>query len=68
MLIERKTVELKREYVDDIKKTAAAFANCDGGTVYIGIDDDGSVCGVLDADATMLCVTNALRDAIRPDI
>ena len=67
MLIECKTVELKREYVDDIKKTAAAFANCDGGTVYIGIDD-GSVCGVLDADATMLRVTNALRDAIRPDI
>lgn len=68
MLIEGKTVELKREYVDDIKKTAAAFANCDGGTVYIGIDDDGSVCGVADADATMLRVTNALRDAIRPDL
>ena len=68
MLIEGKTVELKREYVDDIKKTAAAFANCDGGTVYIGIDDDGSVCGVPDADATMLRVTNALRDGIRPDM
>ncbi len=68
MLIESKTVELKREYVDDIKKTAVAFANCDGGTVYIGIDDDGSVCGVPDADATMLRATNALRDAIRPDI
>ncbi len=68
MLIEGKMVELKREYVDDIKKTAAAFANCDGGTVYIGIDDDGSVCGVPDADATMLRVTNALRDAIRPDM
>ena len=68
MLIEGKTVELKREYVDDIKKTAAAFANCDGGTVYIGINDDGSVCGVPDADATMLRVTNALRDTIRPDM
>ncbi len=68
MLIEGKTVELKREYVEDIKKTAAAFANSDGGTIYIGIDDDGSVCGVPDADATMLRVTNALRDAIRPDM
>ena len=68
MLMEGKTVEFKREYVDDIKKTAAAFANCDGGTVYIGIDDDGSVCGVPDADAAMLRVTNALRDAIRPDV
>ena len=68
MLIEGKTVELKREYVDDIKRTVAAFANCDGGTVYIGIDDGGSVCGVPDADATMLRVTNILRDAIRPDV
>ena len=68
MLIEGKTVELKREYVDDIKKTVAAFANCDGGTVYIGIDDAGLVCGAPDADATMLRVTNAVRDAIRPDV
>ncbi len=68
MLIEGKTIELKREYVDDIKKTAAAFANCDGGTIYIGIDDDGLICGVPNADATILRVTNALRDAIRPDI
>ena len=68
MLIEGKTVEFKREYVDDIKKTVVAFANCDGGTVYIGINDDGSVCGVPDADAIMLRVTNALRDAIRPDV
>ena len=68
MLIEGKTVELKREYVDDVKKTVAAFANCDGGTIYIGISDDGSVCGVPDADVTMLRVTNALRDAIRPDV
>lgn len=68
MLIEGKTVELKREYVDDVKKTVAAFANCDGGTVYIGINDDGSVCGVPDADATMLRITNTLRDAIRPDV
>ena len=65
MLIEGKTVELKREYVEDIKKTVVAFANCDGGMVYIGINDDSSVCGVPDADATMLCVTKAFRDAKR---
>ena len=68
MFIESKTVELKREYVDDIKKAVVAFANCDGGTIYIGVNDDGSVCGVPDADAVMLRVTNALRDAIKPDV
>lgn len=66
--MENKTTEYKREYVDDIKNTIIAFANCDGGTLYIGIDDDGSICGVEDVDGTMLRVTNAIRDAVRPDI
>ncbi len=57
MLTESKTVELKREYVEDIKKKVVAFANSEGGTIYIGINDDGSVCGVSDADSTMLRVT-----------
>ena len=65
---ENKTTELKREYVDDIKNTVIAFANCDGGTLYIGVNDDGSVCGVDDVDDVMLRVTNAIRDAVRPDV
>lgn len=68
MFTENKTTELKREYVDDIKNTAIAFANCDGGTLYVGIEDDGTVRGVEDADGTMLRVTNAIRDAVRPDL
>ena len=68
MMIENKTTEFKREYIDDIKNTVIAFANCDGGTIYIGIHDDGSICGVADVDGTMLRVANAIRDAIRPDI
>ena len=68
MLTENKTTEFKREYVDDIKKTIIAFANSEGGTLYIGINDDGTVCGVDDVDNTMLRVTNAIRDAVRPDI
>jgi ATP-dependent DNA helicase RecG len=68
MFIENKTIEFKREYVEDIKNTVIAFANCDGGTIYIGINDDGTVCGVNNVDDTMLRVTNAIRDAIHPDI
>ena len=68
MFTENKTTELKREYVDDIKNTAIAFANCDGGTIYVGIEDDGTVRGVDDADGTILRVTNAIRDAVRPDL
>ena len=65
---ESKTIEFKREYTDDIKKTVVAFANSDGGTIYIGIQDDGIITGVSDADDTILRMTNTVRDAIRPDV
>ena len=68
MIMENKTTEFKREYVDDIKNTVIAFANCDGGILLIGVDDDGTVCGISDMDGTMLRVTNAIRDAVRPDV
>lgn len=68
MLAESKTIELKREYSDQIKKTVIAFANSDGGTVYIGINDDGSIRGLPDPDSVMLSASNAIRDAISPDI
>ena len=45
---ENKNTEFKREYVDEIKKTIVAFANTDGGTLYIGINDDGTVSGIED--------------------
>lgn len=67
-MTERKTVEYKREYIDDIKYTVVAFANTDGGKLYIGMEDDGRVCGVSDPDGAMLRVTNMVRDAIRPDV
>ena len=68
MFVENKTTEFKREYVEDIKNTIVAFANCDGGTLYIGVNDDGTACGVDNVDDTMLRVTNTIRDAVRPDV
>ena len=62
------TTEFKREYTDEIKKTVIAFANTRGGEVLIGVEDDGTVIGVLDVNGTMLKVTNAMRDSIKPDI
>lgn len=49
-MTEGKATEVKREYVEDIKYTAVVFANTDGGKIYIGINDDGSVQGVNDTD------------------
>lgn len=67
-MLESKTTEFKREYVDDIKFAVVAFANTDGGKIYIGLNDDGTVRGVEDVDGTMLRVTNMVRDTIRPDV
>jgi ATP-dependent DNA helicase RecG len=36
-----------------------AFANTDGGTLYIGVEDEGAVCGLEDADGTLLRASNA---------
>ena len=36
---ETETVELKSIVMDDIKKEIIAFANCDGGTIYVGVAD-----------------------------
>ena len=68
MLTEGLNVELKREYTDDIKKTVIAFANTAGGTIYIGIDDNGQVAGVADGDDTMLRISASVRNSIKPDI
>ena len=46
MYKESDTLELKQEFALDIKKEIIAFANTKGGTLYIGIDDDGNVIGV----------------------
>ena len=65
---ETETVELKSIVLDDIKKEIIAFANCNGGTVYVGVADDGTVLGVENADACALQISNMVRDAVKPDI
>lgn len=67
-MLEGKNIEFKRQYTDDIKYAVLAFANTEGGTLYIGINDDGSVQGVENPDAVMLQVMNMIRYTIRPDI
>jgi ATP-dependent DNA helicase RecG len=66
--IENKNTEFKREYVEDMKKTVIAFANTDGGELLIGVDDDGVAVGLDNAQDALLRTTNAIRDAIRPDV
>ena len=45
-----------------------AFANSDGGALYLGVDDDGSVVGVADADAALQSLVNICRDRCVPPV
>ena len=60
--------EFKELYVSDIKKTVVAFANTEGGILYIGVNDAGEIVGVQNVDEVMQQVANTLKDSIAPDI
>lgn len=65
---ESETVELKSVVVADICKEVIAFANTKGGILYVGIEDDGTVAGVDNADQATLQINNMVRDSIKPDV
>jgi ATP-dependent DNA helicase RecG len=65
---ENVNTEFKREYTPNIIKSAIAFANTNGGKIYVGVDDDGTVIGIENTDDVMLKITNAIRDSVKPDL
>ena len=67
-MTESPTLEYKRELTDAIKREVIAFANTQGGELYIGVDDDGSIIGLENADKVLESVSNMLHDSIQPDI
>ncbi|NLO72440.1 MAG: AAA family ATPase [Porphyromonadaceae bacterium] len=67
-LYESETVELKEIYTPELKKEIVAFANTNGGTIYIGVRDNGEIVGLDNADFVMQQISNSLRDGIRPDV
>lgn len=68
MLRESESVEFKEILKEDISKEVIAFANTEGGTIYIGIDDEGNEVGLEDIDLAYSKLTNTIRDTIVPDI
>ena len=65
---ETERIEFKRMVTDDIAKEVIAFANAEGGAIYIGVADDGTPVGLADFDAEYTRLTNIIRDAILPDV
>ncbi len=65
---ESETLELKEIVTNDIPKELIAFANCSGGTLYVGIADNGTISGIANPDEAILQITNMVRDTIKPNI
>lgn len=60
MNLEGQNIEYKRIWKDDYLKWVSGFANAQGGKIYIGIDDDMSVCGVTHLHQQMEDIPNKI--------
>ena len=68
MNYETENIEFKSGFTEEIYKEVIAFANTDGGILYIGIDNDGNAVGLNNVDDEYTRITNGIRDAILPDV
>lgn len=48
-MFESENTEFKRGVTDLIYKEVVAFANTDGGHVYVGVEDNGNMVGLKDS-------------------
>lgn len=68
MQYESERIEYKSQMIEDLYREVIAFANINGGVIYIGIDDQGNLTGIDNVDETYTRITNGIRDAIAPDV
>ena len=64
MNTENQNIEFKESWHDEYLKWICGFANAQGGKLYIGIDDDGNVVGVMNAKKLMEDIPNKVRDTM----
>lgn len=62
--MESQSIEYKKTWRDEYLKWICAFANTEGGKLYIGIDDNGNVCGVDDPYKLSEDIPNKIRNTM----
>ena len=66
-MTETNRVEFKRELNSKLEKEVVGFLNNpEGGTIYIGIDDNGTALKIVDLDGTQLKIIDRIKDGILP--
>ncbi len=63
---ETRTIEFKETITNTFLKTVSAFANYDGGEIFFGIDDNGTIKGITDVKQSCLDIENKINDSISP--
>ncbi len=61
MVFETENIEFKSQATEEIYKEVIAFANTNGGIIYIGIDNSGNVVGTPNIDETYTRIANGIR-------
>lgn len=61
---ENQNIEYKSSWRDEYLKWICGFANAQGGKLYIGVSDDGQVCGVQNAKRLMEDIPNKIRESL----
>ncbi len=68
MFVEDEYTELKQELTKDIKKEIIAFANTNGGKIYIGVDDNGNVVGLKNIKEDVEALSSMIKEGITTDL
>lgn len=63
-MIESQNIEWKESWRDEYLKWICGFANAQGGKIYIGTRDDGTVVGVADSKKLLEDIPNKVRDIL----
>lgn len=66
--IENDCCELKSILTKDIKKEIIAFANTNGGKIYIGIDNNSNIIGIDNLDNNLQSLTGMINEGIKPSL
>ena len=61
---ESQNIEYKQSWRDEYLKWICGFANANGGSIFIGKDDNGNVVGLADAKKLLEEIPNKVRDVL----
>lgn len=62
--LENQNIEFKSSWRDEYLKWICAFANTDGGILYIGVNDNGQICGIDDSHKLTEDIPNKIRNTM----